>query len=209
MIQHRQVLCKPLQHKCSPCEECNTRDLLMLRKRHHKVNEVRMQCDPSPGRRVAFNSLSKGRRFRQSRQSRLELPGVSDGNQSCCWWYSLTGSQRNQESIVNHWRWKRCDLWKDQASNDGTEYDKQGFNLTVGELGTQHHFPNWLHEPHIEHQDEPIADLQPFVNLRCHHLLPSHPALPFWTLFLDVRLDRLVLNSVNKRLGHRGKSLVL
>ena len=39
-----------------------------------------MQRDPSPGRRVACNSPSEGTRFRQSRQSRPEHPGVSDGN---------------------------------------------------------------------------------------------------------------------------------
>jgi len=59
---------------------CNTRVLLMVRKRHHKVKEVRMQHDLSPGGRVACNSLSEGPRFRQSRQSRPEHLGVSDGN---------------------------------------------------------------------------------------------------------------------------------
>jgi len=39
-----------------------------------------MQRDPSPGRREACNSPSEGMRFRQSRQSRPEHPGVSDGN---------------------------------------------------------------------------------------------------------------------------------
>jgi len=39
-----------------------------------------MQCDLSPGRRVACNSPSEGRRFRQSRQSCPEHLGVSDGN---------------------------------------------------------------------------------------------------------------------------------
>jgi hypothetical protein len=39
-----------------------------------------MQRDLSPGRREACNSPSEGTRFRQSRQSRLEHPGVSDGN---------------------------------------------------------------------------------------------------------------------------------
>jgi len=49
-----------------------------------------MQRDPSPGRRVACNSPSEGTRFHQSCQSRPEHPGVSDGNQSCCWWNSYT-----------------------------------------------------------------------------------------------------------------------
>jgi len=44
-----------------------------------------MQRDPSPGRQAACNSPSEGTRFRQSRQSRPEHPGVSDGNQGCCW----------------------------------------------------------------------------------------------------------------------------
>jgi hypothetical protein len=61
---------KRLQHNCSPCEECNTRVVLMMRIRHHKVKEVRMQRDPSPGRRAACNSPSERTRFRQSRQSR-------------------------------------------------------------------------------------------------------------------------------------------
>jgi len=45
-----------------------------------------MQGDPAPGRLAACNSPSEGTRFRQSRQSRPEHPGVSDGNQGCCWW---------------------------------------------------------------------------------------------------------------------------
>jgi hypothetical protein len=44
-----------------------------------------MQRDPSPGWQAACNSLSEGTRFRQSHQSRPEHPGVSDGNQGCCW----------------------------------------------------------------------------------------------------------------------------
>jgi len=36
-------------------------------------------------RQVACNSPSEGSRFRQSRQSRPEHPGVSDGNEGCCW----------------------------------------------------------------------------------------------------------------------------
>jgi len=52
----------------------------MVRKRQHKVKEVRMERDPSAGRRVASNALSEGTRFRQSRQSRPEHPGVSDGD---------------------------------------------------------------------------------------------------------------------------------
>jgi hypothetical protein len=43
-----------------------------------------MQRDPSRGEREACNSPSEGTRFRQSRQSRPEHPGVSDGNKSCC-----------------------------------------------------------------------------------------------------------------------------
>jgi len=84
LVVGRQALCKRLQHNCSPCEECNTRVVLMMRIRHHKVKEVRMQRDPSPGRRVACNSPSERVRFRQSRQSRPEHPGVSDGNQGRC-----------------------------------------------------------------------------------------------------------------------------
>jgi len=71
---------KRLQHNCSHCEECNTRVILMVRIRHQKVKEVGVQRNPSPGRRVACNSPSEGSRFRQSRQSRPEHPGVSDGN---------------------------------------------------------------------------------------------------------------------------------
>jgi hypothetical protein len=44
-----------------------------------------MQRDPSPGRQAACNYPSEGTRFRQSRQSRPEHPGVSDGNRGCCW----------------------------------------------------------------------------------------------------------------------------
>jgi len=47
-----------------------------------------MQHDPSPGRRVVCNSPSEGTRFRQSRQSHPEQPGVSDGHQSSCWCHS-------------------------------------------------------------------------------------------------------------------------
>ena len=36
-------------------------------------------------RREACNSPSGGTRFHQSRQSRPEHPGVSDGNYGCCW----------------------------------------------------------------------------------------------------------------------------
>jgi len=78
--KHRQALCKRLQHNCSSCEECNTCVVLMMHTRHHKVKEVHMQRDPSPGQRVACNSLSEGMRFRPSRQSRPEYLGVSDGN---------------------------------------------------------------------------------------------------------------------------------
>ena len=68
-----QALCKRLQHNCSPCEECITRVVLMMRIRHHNVKEVRMRW-------VACNSPSERTRFGQSRQSRPEHPGVSDGN---------------------------------------------------------------------------------------------------------------------------------
>jgi len=39
-----------------------------------------MILDASPGRRVASNSPAEGTRFRPSRQSHQEHPGVSDGN---------------------------------------------------------------------------------------------------------------------------------
>jgi len=57
----------------------------MVRIRHQKVKEVGVQRNLSPGRRVACNSPSEGTRFRQSRQSRPEHPGVSDGNYGRCW----------------------------------------------------------------------------------------------------------------------------
>jgi len=44
-----------------------------------------MQRNPSPGRRDPCHSPSEGTRFRQSRQSRPEHPGVSDGNWVCYW----------------------------------------------------------------------------------------------------------------------------
>jgi len=77
--KHRQALCKRLQHDCSPCKECNSRVVLMMRMLHHEVKEVRMQRDPLPGRQVVCNSLLEGVRFRQSRQSRPEGLGVSEG----------------------------------------------------------------------------------------------------------------------------------
>jgi len=80
LVVDRQALCQRLQQNCSPCEECNTRVVLMMRIRPNKVKEVRMERDPSPGRRVACNSPSERTRFRQSRQSRPEHPGISDGN---------------------------------------------------------------------------------------------------------------------------------
>ena len=86
LVVDRQALCKRLQHNYSPCEECNTRVVLMMRIRHHKVKEVRMQ-------RVACNSPSERTRFRQSRQSRLEHPGVSDGNSGRCWCSTTNCSQ--------------------------------------------------------------------------------------------------------------------
>jgi len=39
MIQHCQALCQRLEYNCSPCEECNTCVLLMVRKRHHTAME--------------------------------------------------------------------------------------------------------------------------------------------------------------------------
>jgi len=39
-----------------------------------------MKCNPSPGRLEVCNSPSDGTRFRQSRQSHSEHPGVLDGN---------------------------------------------------------------------------------------------------------------------------------
>jgi len=80
LLVDRQALCKRLQHNCIPCEECNTHVVLMLRIHHHKVKEVRMERDPSPGRWVTGNSPSERTRLHQSRQSRPEHPGVSDGN---------------------------------------------------------------------------------------------------------------------------------
>jgi hypothetical protein len=44
-----------------------------------------MQRDPSLGQRIASDSPSEGTRFRQSRQSHSEHPGVSDRDWSCCW----------------------------------------------------------------------------------------------------------------------------
>jgi len=44
----------------------------------HHISPVNL--DPSPGQRAACNSPSEGMRFRQSRQSRPEHTGVSDGN---------------------------------------------------------------------------------------------------------------------------------
>jgi len=44
----------------------------------HNISPV--NSDPSPGRGAAFNSPSEDTRFRQSRQSHSEHPGVSDGN---------------------------------------------------------------------------------------------------------------------------------
>jgi len=58
-----------------------------------------MQRDPSLGRRVASDSPSEGTRFRQSRQSRPEHPGVSDGNQGCCW---CTWSRFWKRNMVGH-----------------------------------------------------------------------------------------------------------
>ena len=51
----------------------------MMRMLHPEVKEVRMQRDPLPGRQVVCNSLLEGVRFRQSRQSRPEGLGVSEG----------------------------------------------------------------------------------------------------------------------------------
>jgi hypothetical protein len=44
----------------------------------HYINLVNLV--PAPGQRAACNSPSEGTRFRQSRQSRPEHLGVSDGN---------------------------------------------------------------------------------------------------------------------------------
>jgi len=78
--KHRQALCKRLQLNCSHCEECNTRVVLMVRIRHQTLKEVCVQHDPSPRRRAACNFPSEGTMVRQSRHSRAEYPGVSDGN---------------------------------------------------------------------------------------------------------------------------------
>jgi len=51
----------------------------MVRIRYETVKEVWVQRDLSPRRRVACNFPSEGTMFRQSRQSRAEHPGVSDG----------------------------------------------------------------------------------------------------------------------------------
>jgi len=87
---HRQAVFQWPQHNYSPCEECSTRVVLMVGIRPQnswrKAQELRMQPDPSPGRREACNMLSEGRRFRHSRQSRPEHPGVSDSNLGRCWW---------------------------------------------------------------------------------------------------------------------------
>jgi len=56
----------------------------MVRILHHKVNMVHMQCDPSPGLRVACNSPSEGTTFCQSRQTHPEHPGVPDENKGRC-----------------------------------------------------------------------------------------------------------------------------
>jgi len=80
--QHRQALCQWLQQNCSACEECNTRLIVMVCLREHKVKEVGMQCDPSPGRRVACNSLSQGGRFNQGLGSQVfqtEPSVIADG----------------------------------------------------------------------------------------------------------------------------------
>jgi len=49
MHAHRQALCNQLQHNYSPCEQCNTLIVLMMLIPHHRVKEVCMQRDPSPG----------------------------------------------------------------------------------------------------------------------------------------------------------------
>jgi len=45
-----------------------------------KVMEVSMHRDRARARQEAYHSLQDGTRFRKSRQSRPEDPGVSDGN---------------------------------------------------------------------------------------------------------------------------------
>jgi len=102
LVVDRQALCKRLQHNYSSCEKWNTRVVLMMRIRHHKVKEVHMQRDPSPGRRVACNSPSERTRFRQSHQRRPEHPGVSDGNLGCCWWWMA--SMRALAMKKTHWK---------------------------------------------------------------------------------------------------------
>jgi len=79
-----------LEYNCSSCEECNTSVVLMMGISHHKVKEVRMQRDPSPGRHAECNSLSEHTRFCQSCQSHPEQPDLSDGNQGRCWWVTLS-----------------------------------------------------------------------------------------------------------------------
>ena len=79
-----QVLCIRLQHNCGPCEDCNTRVLLMVGIIYHKVNEAPEQHDPSPGRREACNYWPEGTRIHQSHQSHPEYPGVSEANWGHC-----------------------------------------------------------------------------------------------------------------------------
>jgi len=74
-----------------------------------------MQRNPSPGRREVCNSPSEGTRFRQSRQSRPEHPGVSDGNWGCCWcWEHLESLHKSiygceYTNICNsEWCWEHA-----------------------------------------------------------------------------------------------------
>jgi len=73
----------------------------------HYITPV--NSDQSPGWRVACKSPSEGTRFRQSRQSRPEHPGVSDGNSSCCWCTFLAcltvRSQVSSQDAPNRTRW--------------------------------------------------------------------------------------------------------
>ena len=80
MIYHRQALCQRLQHNCSPCEECNTRVLLMVRKRHHKVMEY--VCNATrrlgDGQRVILRQRVRGsvRAVRAVRNTRVFLTEI-------------------------------------------------------------------------------------------------------------------------------------
>ena len=81
LVVNRQALCKRLQQNCSPGEECNTRVIWMIRIRHHKVKEVRMQRD---GYRVILRQSVRGsvravRAVRNTRVFQTEIRVVADG----------------------------------------------------------------------------------------------------------------------------------